>query len=72
MFLCVSANPAIDRQIRIAEFKIGGVNRAREATPEPGGKAAHVAMALQALGERPQWIGFAGGGTGEFLVKGLQ
>jgi len=72
MFLCVSANPAIDKQIRMTEFRIGAVNRAIEATPEPGGKAAHVAMALRGLGETPQWIGFAGGATGEVLVSGLK
>jgi 1-phosphofructokinase family hexose kinase len=72
MFLCISANPAIDKQIRMAQFRLGAVNRASDATPEPGGKAAHVAMALLALGERPQWIGFAGGSTGDVLVRGLK
>lgn len=72
MFLCISANPAIDKQIRMNEFRVGAVNRATDATPEPGGKAAHVAMALRALGERPQWIGFAGGATGNVLVTGLK
>ena len=72
MFLCVSANPAIDKQIRMTEFRVGAVNRAAEAAPEPGGKAAHVAMTLRALGEKPEWIGFAGGATGEFLIGGLK
>ena len=72
MFLCISANPAIDKQIRISKFLVGAVNRARETTPEPGGKAAHVAMALRAFGERPHWIGFAGGATGHALVSGLK
>jgi len=72
MFLCVSANPAIDKQIPVAEFRIGAVNRATEATPEPGGKAAHVAMALRALGGKPHWIGLAGGASGEFLISGLK
>jgi 1-phosphofructokinase family hexose kinase len=72
MFLCVSANPAMDKQIRMTEFRIGAVNRAADATPEPGGKAAHVAMALRALGEQPQWVGFAGGSTGDMLISGLQ
>ena len=71
MFLCVSANPAIDKRIQVAEFQIAAVNRAKEAIPEPGGKAAHVALALRALGARPRWIGFAGGATGDFLVDGL-
>ena len=72
MFLCISANPAIDKQIRMTEFRIGAVNRATESAAEPGGKAAHVAMALRALGGKPQWIGFAGGSTGEVLVGGLK
>src|ERR1700750_875142 len=72
MFLCISANPAIDKQIRMTQFRLGAVNRAIDATPEPGGKAAHVAMALLALGARPQWMGFAGGWTGEILVRGLK
>jgi len=72
MFLCVSANPAIDKRIQVAEFRIAAVNRAKEAFPEPGGKAAHVALALRALGAKPRWIGFAGGATGDFLVEGLE
>ena len=39
--------------------------------PAPGGKAAHVAIALQALGADPLWIGFAGGPSGRDLVSGL-
>ena len=42
MFLCVSANPAIDKQVRITELRVGAVNRAAEAIAEPGGKAAHA------------------------------
>jgi 1-phosphofructokinase family hexose kinase len=72
MFLCVSANPAIDKRIQVAEFRLAAVNRAQQAIPEPGGKAAHVALALRALGAKPRWIGFAGGATGDFLVEGLR
>jgi 1-phosphofructokinase family hexose kinase len=72
MFLCISANPAIDKLIRITELRVGAVNRATDATPQAGGKAAHVAMALHALGERPHWIGFAGGPTGDALISGLK
>ena len=72
MFLCISANPAIDKQVRFTEFRVGAVNRAAEAIAEPGGKAAHVAMALRALGARPQWIGFAGASTGDVLIRGLK
>ena len=71
-FLCVSANPAIDKRARIAQFRLHGVNRLLDVAAEPGGKAAHVAMAIHALGEQPAWLGFAGGATGRELISGLQ
>lgn len=70
-FLCVSANPAIDKRIRAKSFRLGEVNRVADIAAEPGGKAAHVALSLVALGERPTWIGFAGGANGSDLVEGL-
>jgi 1-phosphofructokinase family hexose kinase len=70
-FLCVSANPAIDKRLRADVFRVGAVNRVADVTPEPGGKAAHVAMALLAMGEQPSWIGFAGGASGQELLAGL-
>jgi len=71
MFLCVSVNPAIDKRVRAKQFRVGVVNRVLDAMPEPGGKAAHVALALTALGEQASWIGFAGGASGDELVDGL-
>lgn len=71
-FFCVSLNPAIDTRLVLEEFQIGHVNRASEVHREPGGKAAHVAMALQGLGANPKWIGFAGGATGNELMEGLR
>jgi fructose-1-phosphate kinase PfkB-like protein len=61
MFLCVSANPAIDKRVRANQLRVGAVNRVRDVVPEPGGKAAHVALTLSALGVKPSWIGIAGG-----------
>jgi 1-phosphofructokinase family hexose kinase len=71
MFLCISANPAIDKRLRVLKLTVGGVNRATEATFSPGGKAAHVAMVLQALKADPLWVGFVGGASGEALLKGF-
>ena len=44
MFFCISANPAIDKRLRMPQLRLGAINRATEATPEPGGKAAPVAI----------------------------
>lgn len=72
MFFCVSLNPAVDKRLRLERLKVGSVNRVSEASPAPGGKAAHVAMVLRTLGADPLWLGFAGGATGKQLVEGLR
>lgn len=71
MLICVSANPAIDRRLRLESIAIGQVNRALSAQSFPGGKAAHVAMVARALGEEVVWIGFLGGAAGEECESGL-
>ena len=72
MFLCISANPAIDKRMRVVRLQVGQVNRASAVQPNPGGKAAHVAMVLRALKADPLWIGFAGGASGAELDAGLR
>lgn len=71
MLICVSANPAIDRRLRLKSIAVGEVNRAFSARPFPGGKAAHVAMVAQALGTEVMWVGFLGGAAGEECETGL-
>jgi len=71
MIICVSANPAIDRRLRIKTLKIGAVNRAVTVEAFAGGKAAHVAMAARALGEDVIWIGFSGGASGDEIERQL-
>jgi len=65
MLVCISANPAIDRRLRLKNIAVGEVNRALSAQPFPGGKAAHVAMVAKALGIDVMWVGFLGGAAGE-------
>ena len=72
MIICVSANPAIDRRLRVSQLRSGQVNRALSAVAAPGGKAAHVAMAALALGARTTWVGFLGGAAGEECERGLK
>src|SRR5436309_2831732 len=71
-FFCVSLNPAIDTRLIVNGFVPGRVNRVSEVYRTPGGKAAHVAMALKGLGATPTWIGFSGGATGGELLAGLR
>jgi 1-phosphofructokinase family hexose kinase len=72
MFVCISPNPAIDKRLRLPRLVPGGVNRATEVHPAPGGKATHVAMVLRTLGADPLWIGFIGGASGQELLEGLR
>lgn len=71
MIICVSINPAIDRRLRVRDIRIGEVNRAGSAASFAGGKAAHVAMSVNALGEPVVWIGFSGGHSGGELERQL-
>jgi 1-phosphofructokinase family hexose kinase len=65
ILLCVSANPGLDRQLRLPVLVAGEVNRAFQSVALPGGKAAHVALAARALGVRAVWVGFLGGAIGD-------
>jgi len=71
MLVCISANPAIDRRLRLENIAVGEINRALSAQPLPGGKAAHVAMVAKSLGIDVMWVGFLGGATGEQCESGL-
>ena len=71
MLVCISANPAIDRRLRLENIAVGEINRALSAQPFPGGKAAHVAMVAKSLGVDVMWVGFLGGAAGEQCESGL-
>ncbi len=70
--VCVSANPAMDRRLRVASLEVGEVNRAKSARGLAGGKATHVAMAARAMGANASWIGFLGGAIGEDCARQLE
>ncbi len=70
--VCVSANPAMDRRLRVASLAIGDINRATSAQGFAGGKAAHVAMAARALTAKAVWVGFLGGPIGQECGRQLE
>jgi 1-phosphofructokinase family hexose kinase len=72
LIICISANPAIDKRVFLDAFVTGKINRAARVLSAAGGKAAHVAMALRALGEEVTWIGFAGAESGARCVRELR
>ncbi len=70
--VCVSANPAMDRRLRVSSLALGEVNRAETAHGYAGGKAAHVAMAARALAAKAVWVGFLGGPIGQECARQLE
>src|SRR4029078_6644720 len=71
MLVCISANHAIDRRLRLENIAVGDINRALSAQPLPGGKAAHVAMVAKSLGLDVMWVGFLRGAAGGQGASGL-
>jgi 1-phosphofructokinase family hexose kinase len=67
--VCVSANPAMDRRLRMESLAVGEINRAHSAQGLAGGKAVHVALAARALGAKPVWLGFLGGAIGQECAR---
>ena len=70
--VCLSANPGLDRRLRLKNLSPGEILRAQSAEALPGGKAAHVAMSARALGADASWLGFLGGAIGEEVAAGLR
>jgi 1-phosphofructokinase len=70
--VCVSANPAMDRRLRMESLTVGEINRAQSVQGLAGGKAAHVAMATRALGADPVWVGFLGGAIGQDCARQME
>jgi 1-phosphofructokinase family hexose kinase len=70
--VCVSANPAMDRRLRMEFLAVGEINRAKSAQGLAGGKAAHVAMATRALEAKPVWLGFLGGAIGQECARHME
>lgn len=70
--VCLSANPGLDRRLRLKTLSPGEILRAQSAESFPGGKAAHVAMSARALGADASWLGFLGGAIGEEVAAGLR
>ncbi len=67
--LCVTPNVAVDRTLRVRDFRAGGVFRARAVRAGIGGKGINVARALVALGQEPVCAGLLAGHSGRFAAE---
>ncbi len=69
--LTVTLNPAIDQMVLVPHFVVGKDNRALRVTSTAGGKGLNVARTLKGLGAQTVATGFAGGATGQNLLREL-
>ncbi|MCV7279539.1 1-phosphofructokinase family hexose kinase [Mycolicibacterium flavescens] len=68
MITTVTANPSLDRTLRLPRFVAGEVNRATSTLVEPSGKGVNVALALHGVGVPVRAVLPVGGGTGDEIV----
>lgn len=69
MILSVCPNPSIDTYAWLDDLKAGQVNRIQKLDEFPGGKATHIAMALQELGQENTLMGNWAGSTGVWIQE---
>ena len=67
----VTLNPAVDRELTVAEFAFDTVLRATAVQVDCGGKGFNVSRMLAALGASSVALGFAGGKSGALLNETL-
>src|SRR5574339_98025 len=72
MIYTLTLNPAIDRELTVAEVQFDSVLSAVKARVDFGGKGFNVSRLLKSMGMPSTALGFIGGRTGERLRLGLQ
>lgn len=71
MIITVTFNPAVDKTIRVSNFKLGNLNRVSAVRQDPGGKGINVSRAVANLGGDTLALGFLGGTSGQFIADSL-
>ncbi|MGV8146423.1 MAG: 1-phosphofructokinase [Alkaliphilus sp.] len=67
MILTITLNPAIDKTIKIADFSINKVNRARDMKITAGGKGINVSIGIKAMNRESHAFALVGGRAGRFI-----
>lgn len=67
----VTLNPAIDKTVKINDFKAGSVNRVSSIRIDAGGKGINVSKVIKSLGGKSKALGILSGRNGEFIKEYL-
>jgi 1-phosphofructokinase family hexose kinase len=68
----VTLNPAVDVAVTVERLVVGGVNRSRLDSVDPGGKGLNASRVIRRLGRPTMALGFAGGATGQMIRDRLE
>lgn len=71
MIITVTTNPSIDRTIEVDSLVLGGVNRGKLTSIDPGGKGVNVSRALAAYGADTHAVVVCGDLGSEWFAKKL-
>ncbi|GAB6099568.1 1-phosphofructokinase [Halanaerocella petrolearia] len=71
MIITVTLNPALDKTVHLANFKLGKLNRIDKVRQDPGGKGINVSRVVAELEEETVALGFLGGSSGQFIANCL-
>jgi len=72
MIYTVTFNPSLDYVMEVNDFQIGKTNRSKDEKILPGGKGINVSVVLGNLGYETTALGFAGGFTGDEIIKRVE
>ncbi len=71
MIYTLTLNPAVDRELKVAEVRFDSVLRASDSRLDYGGKGFNVSRLLQQMATASTVLGFVGGNAGHLLEDGL-
>lgn len=71
MIVTLTPNPAADKTLLVPALRVGGVNRAREAHLDPGGKGINASRVVHRLGHATLAVTVLGGHIGRLLGEAL-
>lgn len=69
MIVTVTLNPALDKTANVDTILPGQINRLRDVCLQTGGKGINVSRMILALGGMSTAVGFAGGASGDLLLR---
>lgn len=69
MIYTVTLNPAVDKTIRLQDFKVNHVNRADDIREDAGGKGINVSKMIKNLKGESVALGICAGSSGTFILS---